>query len=138
MAYDCMTMSGRLVSLGHDLQVLRELESKQELCVPGVFFSEAELTRCQRSGMPMQSLGAVFASKEALFKALPAAVVETSWFWTDAEVAHDARHAPFFQFHGELDRIMRSYRWRTLLSISHSGDYVSSVVMIVTDESNPA
>jgi holo-[acyl-carrier protein] synthase len=116
-----------LIGLGHDLQALHELEAREALWEPGVFFTEAETLRFQGSASPLESLAAGFSSKEALFKALPR--VE-GWFWTDAELHHDERHAPRFRFHGALREHMERQGWQAMLSISHSGGFVSTVVIV--------
>jgi holo-[acyl-carrier protein] synthase len=116
-----------LRGLGHDLQALAELKNVESLWEPGVFFTERELTRFRGSTSPLESLAAGFSCKEALFKALPR--VE-GWFWTDAEVVHDERHAPRFHFHGALHEHMERHGWNALLSISHSGGFVSTVVVV--------
>ncbi len=100
----------------------------EALWVPGVFFTEAETDRFRRSASPPQSLAAGFSSKEALFKALPP--IE-GWFWTDAEILHDERHAPRFHFHGALREHLERQGWEARLSISHSGGFVSTVVLVL-------
>ena len=116
-----------LRGLGHDLQALSELKNVESLWEPGVFFTERELERFRGSASPLESLAAGFSCKEALFKALPR--VE-GWFWTDAEVVHDERHAPRFLFHGALREHMERHGWNAMLSISHSGGFVSTVVVL--------
>jgi holo-[acyl-carrier protein] synthase len=119
---------GGLIGLGHDLQVLHELKGREGLWEPGVFFTEEETARFRRSPSPEESLAAAFSSKESLFKALPR--IE-GWFWTDAEIHHDERHAPRFRFHGTLREHMMRHGWEAKLSISHSGGFVSTVVIVV-------
>lgn len=123
-----MDGAGRvLIGLGHDLQALQEMKDVEHLWEPGVFFTEQEMVRFHQSPKPQESLAAGFSSKEALFKALPRL---DGWHWTDAEVVHDERHAPSFRFHGPLREHMEHHGWRTLLSISHSGGFVSTVVIV--------
>ncbi|MBU8896866.1 4'-phosphopantetheinyl transferase superfamily protein [Corallococcus sp. M34] len=123
-----MDGSGRvLIGLGHDLQAVHELESVEGLREPGVFFTQAELAHFARASSPHESLAAGFSAKEALFKALPPV---DGWFWTDAELHHDARHAPRFEFHGALREHAEREGWHTLLSLSHSGGFVSTVVVV--------
>jgi holo-[acyl-carrier protein] synthase len=123
---------GVLIGLGHDVQALRELECVEGLWEPGVFFTEEETARFQRSRVPLESLAGCFSSKEALFKALPR--VE-GWFWTDAEVLHDERHAPRFRFHGALREHLARQDWEARLSVSHSGGLVSTVVLVLARSS---
>ncbi len=123
-----MDGAGRvLIGLGHDLQALHEMKDVESLWEPGVFFTERETARFRESRAPLESLAAGFSSKEALFKALPALA---EWHWTDAEVVHDERHAPRFCFHGALREQMDRHGWQALLSISHSGGFVSTVVIV--------
>lgn len=123
-----MDGAGRvLIGLGHDLQALHELKDVEHLWTPGVFFTEQETARFRQSVAPLESLAAGFSCKEALFKALPAL---EGWHWTDAEVVHDARHAPRFRFHGPLHEHLAQRGWQALLSISHSGGFVSTVVLV--------
>lgn len=116
-----------LIGLGHDLQALHEVKDVEHLWTPGVFFTEQETERFQRSASPLESLAAGFSCKEALFKALPA--IE-GWHWTDAEVVHDERHAPRFRFYGPLREHLEQCGWQALVSISHSGGFVSTVVIV--------
>jgi holo-[acyl-carrier protein] synthase len=117
-----------LIGLGHDLQALHELNDVEHLWEPGVFFTERETARFRQSRVPLESLAAGFSCKEALFKALPP--LAAAWHWTDAEVLHDERHAPRFSFHGVLGEHMDRNGWQALLSISHSGGFVSTVVLV--------
>ena len=115
------------MGLGHDLQSVSELEAAQGLLEPDVFFTAAELARISRAPSPRESLAAGFCAKEALFKALPPI---DGWFWTDAELLHDARHAPRFQFHGVLGEHLSREGLRVVVSLSHSGGFVSAVVVV--------
>lgn len=126
---------GVLIGLGHDLQALDELERVEGLWEPGVFFTEEETRRFRTSRSPVESLAGCFSSKEALFKALPP--VE-GWFWTDAEVVHDGRHAPHFRFHGALREHVERQGWEARLSISHSGGFVSTVVLLSSTQESPS
>lgn len=117
-----------LIGLGHDLQMLAELEGQTALWEPGVFFTEAETERFRQSADPLQSFGAGFSAKESLFKALPP--LEGGWFWTDVEVLADSRKAPLLRFHGKLREHAEREGWVGRLSISHSGGFVSTVVTL--------
>lgn len=116
-----------LIAVGHDLQRVDELVGRDDLREPGVMFTAAECERFARSADPLRSLAGGFACKEALFKALPAI---DGVFWTDIEVVHDHRGAPTLRFHGALAERFAREGWRALLSISHSGDYASAVVIL--------
>lgn len=120
--------SRKLIGLGHDLQLVSELETTAGLREPGVFFTPGELRRFASSADPLQSMAGGFAAKEALFKALPAA--PEPWFWTDAELVHDGRGAPRFHPHGALAAHLGRRRLGVSVSISHSGGFASSVVIV--------
>lgn len=126
-----------LMGLGHDLQLISELEGASALRDPDVFFTSGELRRFASSVAPRESLAGGLAAKEALFKALPA-VTET-WFWTDAELVHDRHGAPAFHTHGALASHLVRRRLRVSVSISHSGGFASSVVVVTgaTSASTP-
>ncbi|OMI38255.1 holo-ACP synthase [Streptomyces sparsogenes] len=117
-----------LIGLGHDLQLISELEVASSLREPDVFFTPGELRRFASAVSPLESMAGAFAAKEALFKALPAA--GETWFWTEAELVHDHRGAPRFQAHGALAGHLARHRLRVSVSLSHSGGYVSAVVMV--------
>jgi len=116
-----------LIGLGHDLQPLEEFSRVEGLWAEDVFFTGRELEYIQRARSPVESLAASFSSKESLFKALPA--VE-GWYWTDAELLHDERHAPYFRFHGALGEQVERQAWQVKVSISHGGGFVSTVVIV--------
>jgi holo-[acyl-carrier protein] synthase len=119
-----------LIGLGHDLQLISELRDATALREPGVFFTSEELSRFGSAADPLESLGGGFAAKEALFKALPALPSGQTWFWTDAELLHDRRGAPRFRTHGSLAGHLARHRMSVDVSISHSGGFVSAVVVI--------
>ncbi|NJQ05088.1 holo-ACP synthase [Streptomyces lonarensis] len=120
--------AGQLIAVGHDLQAVAPLRTAVALRSPGVFFTAAELARFASAVVPLQSTAAGFAAKEALFKALPPA--PEPWFWTDAELAHDRHGAPRFRARGALARHLGRRGLRVAVSLSHSGDYVSAVVVV--------
>lgn len=121
-----------LIGLGHDLQLISELEVASALREPDVFFTLGELRRFAGAAVPSQTLAGGFAAKEALYKALPAG---EAWFWTDAELIHDSRGAPQFRTHGALASYLARRRWRVNVSISHSGGFASSVVIVTRETS---
>ncbi|MBW4612600.1 MAG: 4'-phosphopantetheinyl transferase superfamily protein [Desmonostoc vinosum HA7617-LM4] len=120
-------IGGMLIGLGHDIQLIAELKTVEALKVPGIFFTETECLYFNQSKNPLQSMAATFSAKEALFKAL---AIAPNFYWTDAEVRHNSRHAPYFEFDGSLAEHFQLQGWTAHLSISHSGDYVSTVVTI--------
>jgi holo-[acyl-carrier protein] synthase len=120
----------QLIGLGHDLQLISEVARASALREPGVFFTSAELRGFASALVPSQSLAGGFAAKEGLFKALPA---DVTWFWTDAELIPDRHGAPRFRMHGRLAEQLARRRIQVSVSISHSGGFVSSVVLVSGD-----
>jgi holo-[acyl-carrier protein] synthase len=119
-----------LIGLGHDLQLISELEVASGLREPDVFFTSGELRRFASAVVPLETLAGGFAAKEALFKALPAG---ETWFWTDAELVHDHGGAPQFRTQGSLASHLARHRLRVSVSISHSGGFASSVVVVTRE-----
>jgi holo-[acyl-carrier protein] synthase len=119
-----------LIGLGHDLQLIGELANREDLSSPGAFLTEEESAYVRGSKSPTQTMAGIFSAKEAFFKAAPDA---RGGFWTDIEIGHDARRAPLIRLHGALRELFERRGWRAMVSISHSGDYVSTMVIIAGD-----
>ncbi|MCG9889836.1 MAG: holo-ACP synthase [Thermosynechococcaceae cyanobacterium MS004] len=120
-------LGGVLVGLGHDIQIIHEMEQAEGLQIPGLFFTEAEFAYCHSKKLPFQSMAGLFSAKEALFKALQGLI---SFYWTDAEILHRPNRAPYFAFHGVLAEEMTRQQLQAHVSISHSGDYASAIVIL--------
>lgn len=122
-------IGGLLIAIGHDIQLISELAKVESLKVPEIFFTQAECQYFSKSKNYLQSMAGTFSAKEALFKALGNT---PTFYWTDMEVQHNSSHAPYFQFSGSLAEYFIHQNWTAHLSISHSGDYVSTFVTIST------
>lgn len=116
-----------LIGLGHDIQNLSEFDRAGNIQESCAFFTSEECAYSRHAASPTKSLAAMFAAKEAFFKACP---VQRNFSWTDLEVVRDFCGAPSFTFHSDLASAFREKRWRAYVSISHSGDYVSAVVIL--------
>ncbi len=82
-----------------------------------------------------QSLAARYAAKEALLKALDGerlgAGPEFRFEYREAEVRNDEHGRPYLLAHGALNEYMRGRGiTRTLLSLSHTGDYAIAQVVL--------
>jgi holo-[acyl-carrier protein] synthase len=78
-------------------------------------------------GLPVRSLAARFAAKEALAKALGA---PNGLLWTDAEVVTDADGKPSLEVTGTIAATAREAgitRWH--LSLSHDGGIATAIVI---------
>lgn len=117
-----------MIGIGTDIQSIPEFERAKDLQQPGFFFTDEECRHGHRAAAgAAASLTGILAAKEALFKSLPTRI---KFFWTDAEVRHSDTGAPHFCFYGTLNDFMTEQGLRTLLSISHSGDYASAFVVV--------
>jgi holo-[acyl-carrier protein] synthase len=121
-------VSGMLVGVGHDIQVTTELTGIESLKIPGLFFTANECIYLNHKNS-LHRITGLFSAKEAFFKALPESL---DFFWSDLEVLHTDRHAPYFQFHNALLEFFTQKKWIAWLSISHSGEYASTMVVIST------
>ena len=116
-----------IVGAGHDLQLVEQLASRDALMEDGTMFTAAELEAARRRADPAAALATAFSAKEAFFKAMP---IQTGWCWSDLEIRREASGRPCVDFHGDLRRIMEAEGWSARVSISHSGAYVSTFVLI--------
>jgi acyl-CoA thioester hydrolase len=80
-------------------------------------------------------MAGLLSAKEAVYKAIPD-MPESAW--TDIEVVHDRRGKPSFVFHGPVGALFSDKLWGARLSITHSGEYASSVVVITREENAPS
>ena len=117
--------------LGHDIQEIAGLEARTALLEPDLVFTEGELQRIRLSDRPQQKLAGYFSAKEAFFKAMP---VSPYWRWSDLELCQHAGGRPYFAFHGALCELMQVQGLSAEVSISHSGAYASSVVLLTARE----
>jgi holo-[acyl-carrier protein] synthase len=117
-----------VVGIGHDLQLLSELEGRPALSEPELLFSvrELEVTAAAGCGRLLE-LATRFSVKEAFFKALP---VQSGWLWCELELERNEQGRPFLNFRGALRQLMAYHGWTAQVSVSHSGAYVSSFVVI--------
>ena len=119
-----------LIGIGHDLQIMRELEGREGLATEGVFFTARECAHFGRAKSPIASMAGLWSAKESFFKAVPQLPRSS---WTDIEIVHDERGAPSFSLHGTIASMFAARGWSARLAITHSGDYASSVVIITDD-----
>lgn len=125
-----MDGSTGLMRVGHDLQHVQELAMASALKSSDFVFTAEEIAYVEASAHPLQTLAGLFAAKEALFKTLE---LREAVYWADMEVTHSRSGAPEFRFHGTLRDQLREDHLRALLSISHSGEYASAVVMLAAE-----
>ncbi len=113
--------------VGHDLQRVADVAiGGGALSTDGVF-TPLELEYVERARDPRQTLAGLFCAKEALFKCLGPG---PAYHWCDMEVSHDEAGAPGFRFSGALAAHLTSRGLNASVSISHSGEYASAVVIL--------
>lgn len=90
-------------------------------------FTSSEKAYCAEKPSPYQHYAARFAAKEAFSKA-----TGTGWndafSWQEVEVINEASGKPYLRLYGSTLRNVGEKR--VFLSLSHSGDYVTAVVVI--------
>lgn len=117
-----------MVGIGTDIQAISEFAALPHIRSPGIFFTDGELEHGSRSAAGcLASLAGILAAKESLLKAVPS---HPPCCWLDIEIRHSMRGAPFLQFHGTLASWFVERNFRAHLSISHSGNYATAVVLI--------
>lgn len=116
-----------MVQVGFDIQRVDEVASKEHIWIPDVLFTVAELDYTRSSKDPAATLAGLYCAREALYKALGARVECT---WTDAEVARGPDNRPLLRPAGALAEFLHLTHSAVDLSISHSGDYASAVVVL--------
>jgi holo-[acyl-carrier protein] synthase len=112
-----------IVGVGIDVVEIARLEQALDRTqdLAGRLFTEAE------RGMPMRSLAARFAAKEALAKALGA---PSGLSWTDAEVVAGTDGRPELKVSGTVaDAAARRGVRRWHVSLSHDGGLATAVVI---------
>lgn len=92
-------------------------------------FTQQELAYCQNRGSSRYaSLAAMFAAKEAFFKALGTGFRQGKW--TDVEICHTDLGKPYFKLYGYYAATAADYsNHEPALSISHDGEYAIAQVV---------
>ncbi len=124
-----------IIAIGHDLIELERIRktwaSSGDSFLQRIF-TPAELEYCLRSSDPVPSLAARFAAKEAFQKVWP--VVHG---WRDVGVVREPTpdgpfkfSKPRLEFSLELAATMRARGWRAHLSLTHTKEHASAVVLL--------
>lgn len=116
-----------IIGLGHDIQNITDFLCTSDLMTSGIFFTKQETDYFKSKKHLYQSMAAIFSAKESFYKALPE---EISFYWTDIEIKHLKSKKPYLDFFGSMKSYMESKDLNTLLSVSHSGDYASTIVVL--------
>ena len=96
----------------------------------GKIFTDAEIKYCSDKPNPFQHYAARFAAKEAFSKA-----TGTGWnsdfSWQEVEVINENSGKPCLRLGGQA--LENFGKEKIFLSLSHSGDYVTAVVIISSE-----
>ena len=112
-----------ILGVGTDLVPVARLEASLERTptLLGRLFTPAE------AELPLDSLAARFAAKEALAKAMGA---PSGLSWQDFEIVHDGRGAPAFALHGAAPDRVKALGIETIhVSISHDVTVATAFVV---------
>lgn len=90
-------------------------------------FTRDEKKYCTEKPYPYQHYAARFAAKEAFSKAAGTGW-DDSFSWHEVEVVNEQSGKPYLRLTGQALKNLRGKR--IFLSLSHSGDYVTAVVVI--------
>lgn len=123
-----------IVGIGVDIVDIARFEraaSRTPKLVPRLF-AESELRSGDRV-LPLRSLAARFAAKEALIKAVGHS---DGVFWHDMRVMADDRGTPYFETSGELAVHLRE-RGVTALHVSLTHDAGVAVAYVIAESTGP-
>ena len=88
-------------------------------------FNDSELEYIKLSNYNNTTIAGLFAAKEAFLKSIKKGI--NNYSLKDIEVLHDDNKAPYIKLHNELYNL---YKNNISVSISHDGDYTTSIVLI--------
>ena len=107
-------------------RIQRSIEDYGDLFTRKVFTGE-EKAYCSEKPFPYQHFAARFAAKEAFSKATGTGW-DDSFSWQEVEVVNEASGKPNLRLSGLT--LVNFGEKKVFLSLSHSGDYVTAVVVI--------
>lgn len=98
-------------------------------------FSAEEIAYCQSKRKPSESFAGRFAAKEAFFKSLGTGWVGELAF-NEVSIIADSNGKPVLNLLGNTKRIVDLEKARLHVSISHSTNYATAIVIIETSVTN--
>lgn len=97
-------------------------------------FTEGELVYCRGRREMFQRLAAIFAAKEAVFKAIGTGL-RGKMRWTDVEVVRDARGCPAIRLSGETRAVVdRQGVTEVLVSMTYGPEYAIAQILLVAGQ----
>jgi len=113
---------------------IREMMERWDRRFLSRVFTSEELTYSLKRRRPEQHLAARFAAKEAALKALGTGL-SMGIRWREIEVRRDRGEAPTIHFSGKMDDLSRERgATRSLVSLTHDGEYAMAQVLLMGDE----
>lgn len=90
-------------------------------------FTENEISYIKKTNNSIQTIAGLYSAKEAFLKAIKKGI--SSYSLKDIEINHEKSGAPFIILYGT---ILNDISYSQIdVSISHDGDYVVSIVIIL-------
>ncbi len=116
-----------MIQVGIDLLNNNRIEKmKSNPTLMNKLFTEEELKYSKRRNDYNGTIAGLFCSKEAFLKAIKKGI--DNYSFKDIEILHDEFGAPYIALHNELYDL---YKDKNIsVSISHDGDYTTSIVLI--------
>lgn len=110
---------------------MTELREKAHLRASAAVFTAAERAHCASRPDPDASLTGLFCAKEAFIKALSSMGGAPAGSFPQIEVVHGPAGQPRLRLHGAVADWCRERNILPDLSISHTGDLVGAVVVLL-------
>lgn len=92
-------------------------------------FAPEEIEYCEAKGNSFESFAGRFAAKEAFFKALGTGWQDNTAF-NEVVVSNDTLGRPFIKLIGETEKTLEDHQFLIHLSISHTKEYATAMVII--------
>lgn len=110
-----------MIRCGVDIEQIHRFENRDSSFFEGIF-TPNEIGYCRGKSLPAQHFCGIYCAKEALSKALSG--IARGLCYLDLEISHDDAGRPFFIRPDCLAM------FETDVSISHSGDMATAVVVL--------
>ena len=116
-----------MYSIGIDLIKHTRFEKlKKNLLFLEKVFNKSELDYIEKRYFNNSTIAGLYAAKEAFLKSIKKGINDYSL--KDIEIMHDDNNAPYVELHNELKKLYN--RNSISISISHDGDYTTSICLI--------
>ncbi len=124
-----MTVAGIGIDIQHIRQLEQAIERQGERLITKVFTPE-ERDYCQSRPHAAQHYAARWAVKEAFYKAV-SEQISSPYRFVDVETKLTPRGKPTLVLHHSIGEFAMRHKLHFHISLSHSGDYATGIVMAV-------